>query len=67
MATAPTCPNCGEALDVVLDIPYGYWAWNGTRYELRHQSERVDTAPWACGKCLRELRTFHPQDVVATS
>lgn len=62
---APTCPSCGEPLTNVLDLPYGYWAWTGSAYELRSTSERVDVAPWACANCLAELRPFHPQDVVA--
>lgn len=62
---APTCPHCGEALAVVLDLPYGYWAWTGERYELRTTSEGVDVAPWACRSCLHDLRDFHPQDAVS--
>lgn len=62
---APDCPNCGEPLDAVVDVPYGYWAWDGDRYVQRFTGDRVDVAPWACVKCLRELRSFHPQDVTA--
>lgn len=62
---APKCPGCGEPLDRVLDVPYGYWQWNGSAYELKSTSERVDVSPWACASCLAELREFHPQDVVA--
>jgi hypothetical protein len=63
---APICPSCGQPLAKVLDLPYGYWEWTGSAYELRTNSERVDVAPWACAGCLAELREFHPQDVVAT-
>lgn len=63
----PLCPNCEAPLETVLDLPYGYWAWTGSSYELRHQSDRVDVAPWVCASCLHELRHFHPQDVVTTS
>jgi len=62
MAPPPTCPGCGQPLDKVLDLPYGYWAWTGQAYELRSTSTRVDVSPWACASCLGELRTFHPQD-----
>lgn len=62
---APNCPTCGESLETVLDLPYGYWAWTGARYELRTTSSRVDVAPWACPSCLNELREFNPQDVVS--
>jgi len=62
---APRCPSCDEPLSRVLDLPYGYWEWTGSAYELRHTSSRVDVAPWACAACLGELRSFHPQDVVA--
>lgn len=62
---APRCPTCNEPLELVLDLPYGYWEWTGTKYELRHQSTRVDMAPWACASCLGELRKFHPQDITA--
>ncbi len=62
---APNCPSCGAPLDKVLDLPYGYWRWDGDRYVLTSTSERVDVSPWACAACLGELRQFHPQDVVA--
>jgi hypothetical protein len=60
----PTCPGCGESLDRVLDLPYGFWEWSGSGYELRSTSERVDQAPWACARCLAELRDFHPQNEI---
>jgi len=61
---APPCPGCGKPLNRVLDIPYGYWEWNGASYKLRSTSSRADVAPWACSACLAELRDFHPQDGV---
>jgi hypothetical protein len=61
---APTCPGCGEPLARVLDLPYGYWQWDGERYKLSSTSTRVDVAPWACAGCLTELRDFHPQNDV---
>lgn len=64
---APVCPYCDSPLDVVLDLPYGYWAWTGDRYELRHTNTTVDVAPWACRQCLHDLRDFHPQDVGVTA
>lgn len=33
--TPPTCPHCGESLEEVLDLPYGYWEWDGFEYKLR--------------------------------
>jgi len=59
------CPSCGAPLGRVVDIPYGYWEWTGSRYALRSTSSRVDVSPWACAACLAELRDFHPQDVTA--
>ncbi len=64
---APKCPSCGEALTNVLDLPYGYWKWDGTEYKLTSTSERVDVTPWACAACLTELQGFHPQDAVSTA
>ena len=61
---APTCPGCGEPLTKVLDLPYGFWEFDGERYQLRSTSDRVDVAPWACAGCLIELRDFHPQNEV---
>ncbi len=61
----PICPHCGAALERVLDLPYGYWGWNGERYEMRFTGAGVALSPWACAACLTELRDFHPQDVVA--
>ena len=62
MPAAPDCPNCGKALDNVLDLPYGYWTWTDDGYQLRSPSARVDVSPWTCAACLAELRPFHPQD-----
>lgn len=62
---APNCPACGEPLTRVLDLPYGFWEWDGSTYKLKSTSTRVDVAPWACAGCLAELREFNPQDVVA--
>jgi hypothetical protein len=61
---ARTCPGCGKPITRVLDLPYGYWEWNGTAYRLTSASERVDVAPWVHWDCMGELREFHPQDVV---
>lgn len=59
---APTCPSCGAPLDRVLDLPYGYWQWDGGEYRLTSTTTRVDVSPWTCARCLGELRQFHPQD-----
>ena len=32
---APRCPKCGEPIDKVVDVPYGWWEWNGAKYELK--------------------------------
>ncbi|MBS1265260.1 MAG: hypothetical protein MAG471_01101 [Acidimicrobiaceae bacterium] len=61
------CHHCGEPLDRVLDLPYGYWEWDGVRYNLKSTADTVNVAPWACPNCLRSLRPFHPQDVTAAS
>jgi hypothetical protein len=61
---APTCPSCGETVDRILDLAYGYWEWNADRerYEHRACSSRVDVSPWVHDKCLGELRDLHPQN-----
>ncbi len=64
---AMACPHCGEPLNQVLDLPYGYWEWDGERYNLKSTADTVNVAPWACNSCLRSLRPFHPQDVTASS
>ena len=63
--SAPNCPQCGKPLTRVLDLPYGWWEWNGREYELTTASTRVDVAPWVHADCMGELREFHPQDVAA--
>lgn len=63
--SVPNCPHCGAPVTRVLDLPYGWWEWDGSRYTLRTASERVDVAPWVHADCMGELRDFHPQDVVA--
>jgi hypothetical protein len=63
-ASAPNCPNCGKPLTRVLDLPYGWWEWDGASYRLTTASARVDVAPWVHADCMGELREFHPQDVV---
>ena len=63
--SAPNCPQCGKPLTRVLDLPYGWWEWNGSEYELTTASTRVDVAPWVHADCMGELREFHPQDVAA--
>ena len=40
---APLCPHCGEPIDQVVDVPYGWWEWNGEKYVLddgRHPCRR---------------------------
>jgi len=61
---APNCPNCGEPIDKVVDVPYGWWEWNGTKYVLKTAASRVDVAPWVHIGCMGELRKFHPQNAV---
>jgi hypothetical protein len=63
-AGAPTCPHCDQPITRALDAPYGFWEWNGERYELRTASQRVDVSPWVHWDCMGELRDFHPQDPV---
>ncbi len=58
----PVCPKCQEPITVALDLPYGWWEWQGTGYRLTTASERVDVAPWVHRDCMGELREFHPQD-----
>ncbi len=61
---APPCPHCGEPLDRVVDVPYGYWEFDGERYQLRTTADTVELSPFACARCLRALGEFHPQDAV---
>ncbi len=61
---APTCPHCGEPITRVLDLPYGWWEWDGDRFRLTTASSRVDVAPWVHAGCMGELRDFHPENPV---
>ena len=61
---APICPHCQKPITRALDAPYGFWEWNGERYELKTASARVDVSPWVHWDCMGELRDFHPQDPV---
>lgn len=61
---APKCPNCDQPITRALDAPYGWWEWNGERYELRTAATQVDVAPWVHWDCMGELRQFHPQNPV---
>jgi hypothetical protein len=65
--TPPNCPHCSKPLTRVLDLPYGWWEWEGSKYALSTASKRVDVAPWVHADCMGELRDFHPQDVVTTA
>lgn len=61
---APTCPACGKAVTRALDLPYGWWEWNGDGYTLTTAtSTSVDVSPWVHWDCMQQLRPFHPQDV----
>lgn len=60
--TVPACPFCHEPLTRVLDLPYGYWEWGGSRYVQRFTTAEVTVPPFACASCLRGLPEFHPQD-----
>jgi hypothetical protein len=62
---APTCEHCGQPVTRALDLPYGWWEWDGKGYALKTASTRVDVAPWVHWDCMGELRPFHPQDAVA--
>jgi hypothetical protein len=61
-AEVPVCPHCGKPITRALDLPYGWWEWTGSGYQLTSASQRVDTAPWVHWDCLGELRAFHPHD-----
>jgi hypothetical protein len=61
---APNCPNCGQPITRVLDLPYGWWEWNGQKYAPATAATRVDVAPWVHADCMGELRQFHPQNPV---
>lgn len=60
---APSCPHCGKPITRALDLPYGWWEWQGDGYRLTTAATRVDVAPWVHADCMGELREFHPQDV----
>ena len=62
---APNCPNCGKPITRVVDVPYGWWEWNGTEYKSTTAATRVDVAPWVHTDCMTELRHFHPQNTLA--
>lgn len=64
---APLCPHCGTAITRALDLPYGWWEWDGTKYAPKNQASRVDMAPWVHADCMGELRHFHPQDAVPSN
>lgn len=58
----PTCPSCGKPVTRALDLPYGWWEWEGDGYVHRTAATRVDVAPWVHADCMSELRPFHPAD-----
>ncbi len=64
---APICPNCGQALTRVVDVPYGWWEWDKDTGTYHHTTaaSRVDVAPWVHTGCMGELRAFHPQNPAA--
>jgi hypothetical protein len=61
---APLCPHCAQPIDKVVDVPYGWWEWNGEKYVAKTAATRVDVAPWVHIGCMGELRRFHPQNPV---
>jgi hypothetical protein len=61
---APLCPNCGKAITRVVDVPYGWWEWNGEKYTPCTAATGVPVAPWVHTDCMGELRAFHPQNPV---
>ncbi len=64
--SAPTCPNCGQPMTQVVDVPYGWWQWSDEKgkYVNTTAASRVDVAPWVHTGCMTELRNFHPQNPV---
>jgi hypothetical protein len=60
----PICPSCGEAVERILDLAYGYWQWDAEqdRFVFRTCSDRVDVSPWVHDRCMTELRDLHPQN-----
>jgi hypothetical protein len=65
MTLPPACPHCGEPLERVVDLPYGYWSFEDGRYVLRASAPGVVVPEFACARCLRGLEGFHPEDVRA--
>jgi hypothetical protein len=67
--SAPICPSCDQPITRALDAPYGWWEWDDERskYVLRTAAPEghVDTSPWVHWDCMRELRSFHPQNEFA--
>ena len=61
--TPPACPHCGEDLEAVLDLPYGYWEWDGFEYKHRATATGVDVPEFACANCLGGLAGFHPAGI----
>jgi hypothetical protein len=62
-ANPPVCPHCDKILELVLDLPYGYWEWDGFQYRLRATATGVDVPEFACANCLSGLAGFHPSDI----
>ena len=60
--SAPICPKCDQPITRALDVPYGWWEWNGSGYVHATAATRVDVAPWVHADCMGELRSFHPHD-----
>ncbi|MEI7617174.1 MAG: hypothetical protein WCK14_01015 [Actinomycetota bacterium] len=58
----PLCSSCNQPIARALDLPYGWWEWNGQRYVLHTASQGVDVAPWVHADCMNQLRGFHPAD-----
>jgi hypothetical protein len=64
---APICPNCGQSLHRVIDVPYGWWEWDSAagEYRLCTATDAVEVSPWVHTTCMQQLRGFHPQNRVA--
>lgn len=58
----PICSTCKQPIDRALDLPYGWWEWNGMRYVLHTASQGVDVAPWVHADCMNQLCDLHPAD-----
>ena len=61
--TPPVCPHCAESLEAVLDLPYGYWEWDGFEYKHRATATGVDVPEFACANCLGGVVGFHPAGI----